>query len=139
MLNSAYRAECGALIATHLVPCEHPMLDGHFPQLRIWPGCLLVEAMAQAAALHFISSRGYPLASDELPVLGAIDTRLLSPVWPGDLIHIEVRLIRAIEQSALFSAQANRLGQRVARARISAGISKLKDLSMCRPTLLNTH
>lgn len=38
--------------AVRLISANDPVFDGHFPGLAIWPGCLLVEGLAQACNLH---------------------------------------------------------------------------------------
>jgi len=51
----------GALEAIKNVSFNEPIFTGHFPQSPIFPGVLILEAMAQACALHaFKSLGGYP-------------------------------------------------------------------------------
>ena len=65
---------------------------GHFPGEPIFPGMLILEAMAQAAGLLGFKTMGN---SDKLYLYAGIDkARFKSPVVPGDRLDISVRLIK---------------------------------------------
>lgn len=65
---------------------------GHFPGEPIFPGMLILEAMAQAAGLLGFKTIG---SSDKLYLYAGIDkARFRSPVVPGDRLDISVRLIK---------------------------------------------
>jgi 3-hydroxyacyl-[acyl-carrier-protein] dehydratase len=65
---------------------------GHFPGEPIFPGMLILEAMAQAAGLLGFKTMGN---SDKLYLYAGIDkARFRSPVVPGDRLDISVRLIK---------------------------------------------
>ena len=102
---------------------DHPSLRGHFPGFPVWPGTLLLEAMAQTAALLFIRLRG-SLSKDEVPILGAVECRFLMPVFPGNKISYEAKLVKQLGENALFFVTASRDERVVARANIAAGIRK---------------
>lgn len=85
-----FDAEDG-LNAIKNVTFNEPIFTGHFPQAPIFPGVLILEAMAQSCALHaFKTLGGYP--SDEtLYLLVGIDkARFKQQVVPGDQLHINV-------------------------------------------------
>jgi 3-hydroxyacyl-[acyl-carrier-protein] dehydratase len=104
------------------IPQSDPVLAGHFPDLPLWPGTLLMEAMAQTTAVWLIHARG-ALRADEVPLLGAVDCSLRRPVFPGTTICFETRCVRERDGSALFAVTARfESGDVVARARISAAI-----------------
>jgi 3-hydroxyacyl-[acyl-carrier-protein] dehydratase len=104
------------------IPRSDPVLAGHFPDLPVWPGTLLMEAMAQTTAVWLIHARG-ALRPDEVPLLGAVDCTLRRPVFPGVTICFETRCLRERDGSALFAVTARfESGDVVARARISAAI-----------------
>ena len=65
--------------------------SGHFPQLPIMPGVLLVEAMAQACGLLAFSVEADP-ASKVLLFAGIDKTRFKSRVVPGDQLIMDVEL-----------------------------------------------
>ena len=120
MLELARRCGDRSIVAHQRIPTEHDTLRGHFPDFPMWPGSLLLEAMAQCTAVYLLAER--PLGSDEMPVLGAVDGRFLLPVFPGDRLEYRVRLVRRIGDAGLFAVTATRGGAVVARARISAGL-----------------
>ena len=65
---------------------------GHFPGEPIFPGVLILEAMAQAAGILGFKTLG---SSDQLYLYAGIDkARFKSPVVPGDRLDISVRLIK---------------------------------------------
>ncbi|HXO42087.1 MAG TPA: 3-hydroxyacyl-ACP dehydratase FabZ family protein [Thermoanaerobaculia bacterium] len=121
MLDSAEPAGEGALVAYQTIPTSGPFVDGHFPGFAVWPGALLVEAMAQTTAVLLLGDRG--LAADEVPVLGAADCRFLRPVFPGDRLRFHTELVRRVGDLGLFRVRVERGGELVARGRISAGLT----------------
>jgi 3-hydroxyacyl-[acyl-carrier-protein] dehydratase len=78
---------------------------GHFPQHAIMPGVLVVEAMAQAMALLCILSRGADRSENSRVLqtwfLANVDVRFYRPVVPGDQLHLEASLIRALDCGAV--------------------------------------
>lgn len=85
----------GSLEAIKNVTFNEPIFTGHFPQSPIFPGVLILEAMAQACALHaFKSLGGYP-SEETLYLLAGIDkARFKQQVVPGDQLRITVTLTR---------------------------------------------
>lgn len=68
--------------------------EGHFPGSPIFPGVLLVEAMAQTAGVLVMHSRGEE-ANGRLVYFMAIDgVKFRKPVRPGDVIRIHVEKIQ---------------------------------------------
>jgi 3-hydroxyacyl-[acyl-carrier-protein] dehydratase len=81
------------LIAYKNVSINEPFFSGHFPGHPVMPGVLIVEALAQAAALLAIKSGGN--AHDKLIYLAAIDNaRFRKPVVPGDRLQLEVEIVK---------------------------------------------
>lgn len=116
------------LVAYQTVPAESPFLTGHFPGFPVWPGALLLEAMAQTTAVFLLHARA-GLREGEVPVLGAVDCRFLRPVFPGDRIEYTAELTRRIEDLGLFAVTAVRAGEVVARGRFSAGLTQRSKLT----------
>lgn len=121
LLDSAEMGADGVLLARHVLPADDPVLDGHFPGFPVWPGALLLEAMAQTTAVYLLHQR-QRLTDTEIPVLGAVDCRFLHPARPGEAVSFRTELVRRIDDMGLFSVEASAGGRVIARGRISAGI-----------------
>lgn len=76
------------------VSINEPIFTGHFPDLAIFPGVLILEAMAQATGiLGFKTSQDR--ADNELYLFASIDNaKFKRPVVPGDTLHLHVELIK---------------------------------------------
>ncbi|ROZ76972.1 3-hydroxyacyl-ACP dehydratase FabZ [Ramlibacter sp. WS9] len=78
------------------VTINEPFFTGHFPHRPVMPGVLMLEAMAQSAAL--LSFAGEGSAPDEKSVIyfvGIDGARFKRPVEPGDQLVMDVTLERA--------------------------------------------
>lgn len=72
------------------VTMNEPHFMGHFPGEPIMPGVLIVEAMAQTAALMVVKTLG-PEAENKLVYFMTIDnTKFRKMVTPGDTLHIHI-------------------------------------------------
>ncbi|MFC1546836.1 UDP-3-O-acyl-N-acetylglucosamine deacetylase, partial [bacterium] len=70
--------------------------QGHFPEKPIMPGVLIVEAMAQTSCVLFLSR---PDLKHKLAFfMGINDVKFRRPVVPGDILRMEVEVIRAREK-----------------------------------------
>ena len=79
------------LSAIKNVTFNEPIFTGHFPQAPIFPGVLILEAMAQAAALlAFKSMGGYPSEKTLYLLVGIDKARFKKQVVPGDQIIFDV-------------------------------------------------
>jgi 3-hydroxyacyl-[acyl-carrier-protein] dehydratase len=81
------------IVALKNVTMNEPFFQGHFPGYPVMPGVLIIEAMAQAAAIMAYLSSGSE-ASDKVSYFMAIDNaRFRKPVKPGDTLRIEIETI----------------------------------------------
>lgn len=79
------------LVAWKSVTMNEPFFVGHFPGHPVMPGVLVLEALAQAAALLALKSLPPDQVSHKLTYLMAIDgARFRKPVVPGDRLELEV-------------------------------------------------
>jgi 3-hydroxyacyl-[acyl-carrier-protein] dehydratase len=75
---------------------------GHFPELAIMPGTLIVEAFGQSASILFSQTTSLGIRPGEFLVLGVInDMRFLVPVVPGDRMEIAVQIVKIAGDIAL--------------------------------------
>jgi len=81
--------EKGYIIAIKNVSINEPFFQGHFPDLPIMPGVLILEAMAQTGGIYLLYTN--PEYKDKLFVFaGADKVRFRAPVYPGDVLKIFV-------------------------------------------------
>ena len=96
------------------VTMNEPFVQGHFPHIAVMPGVLIVEAMAQAAAVLSLRSLGHKNDGKWVYYFVGIDgARFKRPVTPGDQLRIEVEQGRSARGMAKFNAVA-RVGEAVA-------------------------
>lgn len=77
------------------VTYNEPIFTGHFPHHPIFPGVLILEAMAQAAAILAFRSVGQSPSEDTLYMFVGIDkARFKRPVGPGDQMFFDVNVLK---------------------------------------------
>ncbi len=83
-----------SLTAIKNVSINEPIFTGHFPGMPIFPGVLILEAMAQATGIlgfKTVTER----SENELYLFAAIDeARFKRPVVPGDTMVIDVKFLK---------------------------------------------
>lgn len=105
------------------VTLNEPYFQGHFPQKPIMPGVLIVEAMAQTAAIVTIEALSGD-ESDKLVYFMSIDgAKFRKPVTPGDMLEFHVELERSRGPVRRFACKATVAGQLAAEATVQAMIS----------------
>ena len=104
------------------VTANEPQFQGHFPQQPVMPGVLIIEAMAQTAAVLVVSTLG-DAAAGKLVYLMTIDNaRFRKPVTPGDILQLNVVKLRSRGAVWKFTCEARVGDNIVAEAIISAMI-----------------
>jgi 3-hydroxyacyl-[acyl-carrier-protein] dehydratase len=104
------------------VTIDEPFFAGHFPERPVFPGVLIIEAMAQTAAVLVVETLGEG-AKGKLVYFMTIDSaRFRKPVVPGDQLRLEVSVQRHRGPVWKFSGEAKVDGQIVAEATYAAMI-----------------
>jgi 3-hydroxyacyl-[acyl-carrier-protein] dehydratase len=86
------------ITAVKNVSVNEPYFPGHFPYHPVMPGVLIVEAMAQAAALLSFKTMGTKPTNDSVYYFAGIDNvRFKKPVSPGDQIVLNVKIDRILK------------------------------------------
>ncbi len=112
-----------ALSAVKGVTMNEPFFAGHFPGRPIMPGVLIVEALAQAAAIHAMLSMGAD-AQDKLVYFMSIEgAKFRHPVEPGCLLHLNVTQQQARARVRRYRGVASVAGQFMAEAEFTAMIA----------------
>jgi 3-hydroxyacyl-[acyl-carrier-protein] dehydratase len=85
------------IVAVKNVSINEPYFPGHFPYHPVMPGVLIVEAMAQAAAILSFKTMGVKPTDDAVYYFAGIDNaRFKKPVSPGDQIILKVSIDRIL-------------------------------------------
>ena len=96
------------------VTINEPFFTGHFPHRPVMPGVLMLEALAQAAALLAFDTLGVVPDDKTVYYFAGIDgARFKRPVEPGDQLVLEVELDRMKAGIFKFKARA-RVGEETA-------------------------
>lgn len=107
------------LIGVKNVSFNEPFFPGHFPQRPIFPGVLLMEALAQATGLLAFKTHEIKPDGKSLYYFAGIDNcRFKQPVQPGDQVILEVKLLTSRRNIYKFSAEAKVDGKVVASAEL---------------------
>ena len=89
------------------VTINEPFFNGHFPHYAVMPGVLIIEALAQSAAiLAFVSKGEKPDPASLYYFVGIDNARFKKPVSPGDTLHLHVEMQREMRGIWRFGAQA---------------------------------
>jgi len=102
------------------VTINEAFFQGHFPRKPVMPGVLIVEAMAQTAAVLVVHSLGASAAGKLVYFISIENARFRKPVTPGDQLRIHVAKNRSRGNVWKFSAEAKVDGRLVAEATYSA-------------------
>ena len=96
MVDRVLAIETGKSIrALKNVTINEPFFSGHFPHRPVMPGVLMLEAMAQTAALLSFATAGVTPDDKTVYYFAGIDgARFKRPVEPGDQLVMEVTLLR---------------------------------------------
>ena len=102
------------IVALKNVTINEPFFTGHFPHRPVMPGVLILEAMAQAAALLSFDSQGVTPDDKTVYYFAGIDgARFKRPVEPGDQLTLDITLDRA--KAGIFKFKGvTRVGDEVA-------------------------
>jgi 3-hydroxyacyl-[acyl-carrier-protein] dehydratase len=99
------------------VTINEPFFPGHFPYHPVMPGVLIVEAMAQAAAVLSFKTMDILPTEDSVYYFAGIDSvRFKKPVSPGDQLILNVKIDRVLKGIWKYKGQAKVDDQVVAEA-----------------------
>jgi beta-hydroxyacyl-ACP dehydratase FabZ len=97
------------------VSANEQFFQGHFPGAPVMPGVLIVEAMAQCAAILIL--RDIPDRDQKLFLFGGVDkARFRKPVVPGDQLRFECEVMQRRSNSVRIRGSATVAGELVAEA-----------------------
>ena len=117
-----YDPEAKRIVGIKGVTATEWFFQGHFPGLPVMPGVLLIEAMAQTAAVVVVHALG-PQSEGKLVYFMSVESaRFRKPVVPGDTLYVHVSKQRSRGNVWKFAGEAKVNGTLVAEAVYAAMI-----------------
>jgi beta-hydroxyacyl-ACP dehydratase FabZ len=117
-----------SIIAIKNVTINEPYFQGHFPEFKVMPGVLVVEAMAQAGGVLLFHS--IPDPEDKLVFFSKIDNmKFRKPVVPGDQLRLELEFIKIKSRFYHMRGKALVDEETVAEGDIMAFLTSLEELN----------
>ncbi len=115
------------IVAIKNVTCNEQFFQGHFPEWKIMPGVLIVEAMAQAGAILLFSS--IPDPETKFLALSKIDrAKFKRMVVPGDQLRMDVEWTREKGKICQMKGKAFVDGELAAEAEIYASVLDIAEI-----------
>lgn len=116
------------IIALKNVTINEPFFGGHFPHHPVMPGVLIIEALAQAAAILTFKTAGGKADEKSVYYFVGIDkARFKKPVTAGDILRLNVTLERTVRSIWKFKAEALVEDAVVAEAELMCTVRALAD------------
>lgn len=92
LVDKVIHLERNRIVAYKNVSINENFFNGHFPNYPIMPGVLIVEALAQTGAILY--SKFNPI-NGKIPLfVGIEDMKFKKPVFPGDRLYLEIKILR---------------------------------------------
>jgi 3-hydroxyacyl-[acyl-carrier-protein] dehydratase len=114
------------IVALKNVTMNEPHFPGHFPHHPVMPGVLILEALAQAAAvLSYVTENKLPDDSSVVYFAGIDGARFKKPVVPGDQVILKVELLRNMRGIWKYATRAEVDGELVAEAEMMAALRSM--------------
>lgn len=104
------------------VSINEPHFQGHFPRQPVMPGVLIVESMAQTAAVLVVETLEGAAAGKLVYFMSVDEARFRKPIFPGDQIRVEVTKLRNRGPVWKFRGEAKVDGKLMAEAVFTAMI-----------------
>ena len=104
------------------VSVNEPCFQGHFPEFPIFPGVLILEAMAQTGGICVLAMEPEKALNKNLFFSSINKARFRKPVIPGDQIIIEMERLKHIGVFWVFDGKAKVNGEVAAQAELMASV-----------------
>jgi 3-hydroxyacyl-[acyl-carrier-protein] dehydratase len=115
-----------SLVAVKNVTYNEPFFQGHFPRLKVMPGVLIIESLAQAGGILLYNS--LPEPENVLVFLSAVNNaKFRKPVVPGDQLRLEVELLRLKKRFCHMTGKAYVEEDVVAEVEVLASLMYLEE------------
>ena len=115
-----------SIIAIKNVTYNESFFQGHFPDLKVMPGVLVIEAIAQAGGILLYHS--IPDPANKLVFLSMIDkAKFRKPVVPGDQMRLEVEVMKLKNRICQIRGKACVGGEIAVEGEIMASVLELEE------------
>jgi 3-hydroxyacyl-[acyl-carrier-protein] dehydratase len=105
------------------VSFNEPMFQGHFPGKPVFPGVLIIEAMAQTAGAIVMAHEEEAGAGRQIVLMLTIDrAKFRKPAGPGDQIELHIRKVHRRRTVGRYEGRAMVDGVLIAEAEVGAMI-----------------
>lgn len=116
------------IVALKNVTINEPIFIGHFPHHPVMPGVMIIEALAQAAAILSFMTMGVKANDESVYYFAGIDNaRFKKPVTAGDTLKLTVTLQRHMRGIWKFQAEARVEDVVVTEAELLCTVRALKE------------
>ena len=109
-------------VGVKAVTINEPFFPGHFPTKPIMPGVLIIEAMAQTAAVMVVHSLGDEGKNKLVYFMSVNEAKFRLPVVPGDMLYLHINKIQNRGPVWKFQGTGYVDGKKTAQAEFSAMI-----------------
>jgi 3-hydroxyacyl-[acyl-carrier-protein] dehydratase len=124
-------------VAQKNITGNETFFEGHFPGMAIMPAALILEALAQATILlvrrsvELEAPVGAP-PDGQVYLFGSVHARMQRPVFPGDILMLEVKLLKMFGEGGAADGSAMVEGQLCTQAEMYFSKAKIADLRQGR-------
>ena len=109
------------------VSADEPFFEGHFPGHPVMPGVLIVEAMAQTAAVMMLAGENRS-GPRRIPLLAGMEkVKFRCPVVPGDQLRLELSMLQQRSGTCRLAGRALVGEDLAAQAQILAVIREVEE------------
>ena len=109
-----------SIVGIKCVTINEPFFVGHFPGAPVMPGVLIVEALAQTGGLLMSKSWDVDPEGKIILFMSVDNCRFRQPVRPGDLLRLEVEVLRTRADVVKFKGRGVVDGKLAAEAEFAA-------------------
>lgn len=105
------------VVAFKNITYNEPVFQGHFPGEPVWPGVFIIEALAQAGSIPLLSQDDF---EGKTAYLGGVNkVKFRQKVQPGDVLRLEVNIVKMKSNAGIGFGQAFVGDKRVAQAELT--------------------
>ena len=112
------------LVAIKNVSVNEAQFQGHFPDEKVMPGVLMVEAMPQAGCIYFYYSKNLQ-GKSLIYYLAKVEAKFHKVVVPGDQLRIEVRTVKLLAKVGFLACKCFVGDELAVEAEIGFGVKEV--------------